>query len=135
MSSNQDTTWKNSFLSPRLTFRIEQKRHGSLSQPIQFRIVGSLDTLKDFPDGSGSKASVYNEGDLGSIPGLGRFPWRRKWQSTPVLLHGKSHGQRSLVGYSPWGCKESDTTERLHFRHFETKRREREREMVCLLDK
>ena len=40
-------------------------------------------------------------------------PWRRKWQSTPVLLPGKSHGQRSLVGYSPWGRKESDTTERL----------------------
>ena len=39
-------------------------------------------------------------------------PWRRKWQSTPVLLPGKSHGQRSLVGYSPWGRKESDTTER-----------------------
>ena len=33
---------------------------------------------------------------------------------TPVLVPGKSHGQRSLVGYSPWGCKESDTTERLH---------------------
>ena len=40
--------------------------------------------------------------------------WRRKWQSTPVLLPGKSHGQRSLVGYSPWGPKESDMTERLH---------------------
>ena len=38
--------------------------------------------------------------------------WRRKWQPTPVLLPGESHGQRSLVGYSPWGCKESDTTER-----------------------
>ena len=37
-----------------------------------------------------------------------------KWQSTPVLLPGKSHGQRSLVGYSPWGRKELDTTERLH---------------------
>ena len=41
--------------------------------------------------------------------------WRRKWQPTPVLLPGKSHGGRSLVGYSPWGRKESDTTERLHF--------------------
>ena len=41
--------------------------------------------------------------------------WRRKWQPTPVLLPGESHGRRSLVGYSPWGCKESDTTERLHF--------------------
>ena len=41
--------------------------------------------------------------------------WRRKWQPTPVFLPGKSHGQRSLGGYSPWGRKESDTTERLHF--------------------
>ena len=42
---------------------------------------------------------------------------RRQWQPTPVLLPGKSHGQRSLVGYSPWGREESDMTERLHF-HF-----------------
>ena len=44
--------------------------------------------------------------------------WKRKWQPTPVLLPGKSHGQRSLVGYSPCGCKKSDTTEQLHFTHF-----------------
>ena len=45
--------------------------------------------------------------------------WRRKWQPTPVLLSGKSHGRRSLVCYSPWGCKVSDsnTAELLHF-HF-----------------
>ena len=42
---------------------------------------------------------------------------RRQWHPTPVLLPGKSHGWRSLVGYSPWGRQESDTTERLHF-HF-----------------
>ena len=42
---------------------------------------------------------------------------RRRWHPTPVLLPGKSHGQRSLVGCSPWGCEESDTTKRLHF-HF-----------------
>ena len=42
---------------------------------------------------------------------------RRRWHPTPVLLPGKSHGWRSLVGCSPWGCWESDTTERLHF-HF-----------------
>ena len=42
---------------------------------------------------------------------------RRQWHPTPVLLPGKSHGWRSLVGCSPWGCWESDTTERLHF-HF-----------------
>ena len=45
------------------------------------------------------------------------MPWRRQWHPTPVLLPGKSHGWRNLVGCSPWGCKESDTTERLHF-HF-----------------
>ena len=41
--------------------------------------------------------------------------WRRQWHPTPVLLPGKSHGRRSLVGCSPWGREESDTTERLHF--------------------
>ena len=39
-------------------------------------------------------------------PWAGKIPWRRKWQSTPVFLPGKSHGQRSLAGYSPWGRKE-----------------------------
>ena len=46
-------------------------------------------------------------------PWVGKIPWRRNSQSTLVLLPEKSHGQRSLVGYSPWGCKESDMTERL----------------------
>ena len=41
-------------------------------------------------------------------------PWRRKWQPSLVLLPGKSHGWRNLVGYSPWGCKDLDTTEQLH---------------------
>ena len=40
--------------------------------------------------------------------------WRRKWQPTPVLLPGKPHGQRSLVGFGPWGHKEVDTTEQPH---------------------
>ena len=46
-------------------------------------------------------------------PWVGKIPWRRKWQPTPVFLPGKSHGQRSLEGCSPWGQKESDTTEQL----------------------
>ena len=46
---------------------------------------------------------------------VGKIPWRRKWQPTPVFLPGKSHGQRNLAGYSPWGHKESDTTERLNW--------------------
>ena len=37
--------------------------------------------------------------------------WRRKWQTIPIFLPGECHGQRNLVGYSPWGCKESDMTE------------------------
>ena len=44
---------------------------------------------------------------------VGKIPWRRKWQPTPVFLPWKSHGQRSLVGYSPWGHKELDTTEHI----------------------
>ena len=47
------------------------------------------------------------------------------WQPTPVFLPGKSHRQRSLIGYSPWGCKESDTTEQIHF-HQGRKRKTRE---------
>ena len=54
----------------------------------------------------------------GFNPWVGKIPWRRKWQSTPVLLPGKSHRQRSLVGYSPWARTESDMTERLHFLKF-----------------
>ena len=44
-------------------------------------------------------------------PWVGKIPWRRAWQPTPVFLPGEVHGQRNLGGYSPWGCKESDTTE------------------------
>ena len=46
-------------------------------------------------------------------PWVGKFLWRREWQSTPVFSPGEFHGQRSLVGYSPWACKEPDTIERL----------------------
>ena len=44
-------------------------------------------------------------------PWVGKIPCRRKWQCTPVFLPGESHGQRRLAGYSPWGCKESNTTQ------------------------
>ena len=69
--------------------------------------------LLGFPDGSDGKVCACNAGDLGSIPGLGRCPWRRAWQSTPVFLPGEPHGQRSLAGYKAQGRKEPDTTERL----------------------
>ena len=57
------------------------------------------------------KESACQAGHLGLIPGLGRFPWRRKWQPSSVFLPGKSHGQRSLAGYSPKGHEVLDTTE------------------------
>ena len=60
------------------------------------------------------KNPLTNAGDAGSISGSGRFPWMRKWQPIPVFLPGKSHGQRSLVGYSPWSHKELVSNEHEH---------------------
>ena len=77
----------------------------------------TLSMRKGFPCGSAGKESACNAGDLGLIPGLGKIPWRRAWQPTPVLLPGVSHGQRSLAGYSPWGHKELGMTERLSMSH------------------
>ena len=100
------------------------------------RVVKSQTWLSDFPAGSDSKVSVYNAGDPGFNPCVGKIPWRRKWQSTPVLLPGKSHGQRSLVGYSPWGCKESDMTEQFHLPLLcvEEGKRRKEKKWWSLLD-
>ena len=56
-------------------------------------------------------ANAGDVGDGGFDPWVGKIPWRRAWQPTPVFLPGESHGQRSLRGYSPWGHEESDTTE------------------------
>ena len=67
-----------------------------------------------FPSGSVVKNLPANAGDAESIPGLGRSFGEGNGNSTPVFLPGTCHGQRSLGGYSPWGCKESDMTERLN---------------------
>ena len=70
-----------------------------------------------FPGGSDGKESACSAGDMGLIPGsdpwVRKIPWRREWLPSPVSLPGESHGQRSLVGCSPWGRKESDTTDQL----------------------
>ena len=50
-------------------------------------------------------------------PWVGKIPWRRAWQLTLVFLPGEFHRQRSLVGYSPWGCKELDMTDKLTQTH------------------
>ena len=58
--------------------------------------------LKGFPGLSDGKESAYNAGDPSLVFWVGKIPWRREWQSTRVFLPGKSHGQRSLAGYSPF---------------------------------
>ena len=68
---------------------------------------------RGFPGGSVVKNLPANAGDTDSIPGSGRFLGRSKWQPTPVFFPIESHGQRSLAGYSPCGCKESNVTELL----------------------
>ena len=75
-------------------------------------------SLNGLPRWLSSKESTCNSGDVGSIPKSGRHPWGRKWKPTPVFLPRKSHGKRSLAGYSPWGRKKvghSWVTEHAHW--------------------
>ena len=67
--------------------------------------------MEGFPGGSDGKESACNEGDLGSIPGSGRSPGGGHGNPLQSSCLENPHGQRSLVGYSPWGRKESDMTE------------------------
>ena len=64
-----------------------------------------------FPGGSDDKESACNEGDLDSIPGLGRYPGGEHGNPLQYSFLENPHIQKSLVGYSPWGCKELDMTE------------------------
>ena len=58
-------------------------------------------------------ANARDVRNMDLISGVGKIPWRRAWQSSPVFLPGESHEQRSLAGYSPQSGTELDTTERL----------------------
>ena len=60
-------------------------------------------TVKNFP---AMQKAWFN-------PQVGKIPWRRIWQPSPVFLPGEAHGERSLVGYSPWDCKDLDVTEQV----------------------
>ena len=62
--------------------------------------------LKNLPASAGDIGERH-----GFNPWVGKIPWRRAWPSALVFLPGEAHGQRSLAGYSPWGCKELDMTE------------------------
>ena len=67
--------------------------------------------MHGFPGDSDSRESAYRCRRRKFDAWFGKIRWRRKWQPTPVFLSGELHGQRRLVGYSPWGREESDTTE------------------------
>ena len=93
--------------SARERHRPEQKPPGQLS-------LTSAERYGDYwglPWWLSGKESTCQCRRCGFHPQVRKLSWRRKRQPTPVFLLGKSHGQRSLVGYSPWGRKESDTTE------------------------
>jgi len=69
-----------------------------------------------FPDGTSGKEPACQwrtHERLGFSPWVGKILWSRKWQPTPVFLPGKFNGQRSLAGFSAWGCKELDMTEHM----------------------
>ena len=95
----------------------------------------NLKVTTGFPHGSDSKESNCNAGDLGFIPGLRRSPGGGHEKLLQHSCQEKSRGQGSLVGYSPWSCKESDMTEQLSTAHGNHKeeisirhKKERERE-------
>ena len=85
------------------------KKNCSNEKPLDFAVSFVIAPGIDFPGGSDGKAPVCNAGRPRFDPWVGKIPWRSKWQPTPVLLPGKYYGWRSLVGYSLWGRKESDT--------------------------
>ena len=80
-------------------------------------LYGLILCVLGFPGGSDGKESACNAGDLGLIPGLGRSPGGGHGNPLQYSCLENPHGWKSLVGYSPWGHKESDTTERLNRAH------------------
>ena len=80
---------------------------GKLPTPVFLGFLGDSD----------GKESICNAGDLGSVPGLGRSPGGGHGNLLQYSYLENPHGQRSLVGYSPWGCKELHTTEWLSTVH------------------
>ena len=79
----------------------------SLSSPA----LAGVFLYHNFPGGSGDKSVCLQCRRHGFDPWVGKIPWSRKWQPTPVFLPEESRGQRSLEGYRPWGRKESGVTE------------------------
>ena len=91
-------------------------------------------TSLGFPGGWDGKESASNAGDLGSIPGLGRSPGGGHGNPFQYSCAENPHGQRNLVGCSPWGRKESDTTERLSAQHTHPLYLSANPDLLCILD-
>ena len=101
--------WRSAFFFLSLGRCLSVKENAEITPPIIYP-----QRTQDFPGGSDGKMSVYDARDPGSTPGLGRSLGEGNGNPLQYYCLEKSHGQKSLVGYSPWGRKESDTTEQLH---------------------
>ena len=115
--SGLDAQTREGFLSPEVIFLAVGG--GFLNEPRSLGKGSSYSSgethtdIEGFPGGSAGKESVCNVGDLGLIPRLGRSPGGGLGNPLQYSCLKNPHGQRSLVGYSPWGYEESDTTEQL----------------------
>ena len=112
-----DAQPREDFLSPEVIFLavggafLNEPR--SLGKGSSYSSGETYTDIGGFPGSSAGKELACNAGDLGSVPGLGRSPGREHDNPLWYSCLKNPHGQRSLVGYSPWGCKESDTMEQL----------------------
>ena len=100
----------------------------SFSLILFFFFFKSMISLQGFPRWLSGKESAWQCRRCrrrGFNLWIRKIPWSKKWQPALVFLPGKFHGQRSLVGYSPWGCKESDTPQRLNARVHTDKKTDR----------
>ena len=97
-----------------IRFYVTKQSHKQLSKKKKKKKTENPWCLLGFPDGASGKeltCQCRRQKRSGFYPWVGKIPWRRAWQPSAVFLPKKSHGQRSLAGYSPWGRKELDTTE------------------------
>ena len=86
---------------------------------IATKLLFPLNYMPFFSETSTISGFTWIQWQLSQHAWVGKIPWSRKWQHAPVFLSRKSHGQRRLASYSPWGPKESDTTEQLSTQHTE----------------
>ena len=94
--------------------RVQRGRPGKFLVEMPFKTWLYILAYKGLPRWSSVKESTCQCRRLRFNPWVGKIPWRRKWQPTPVFLPGESHRLRSWAGYSPWDCKELDRTEHTH---------------------